>query len=260
MGDEHPTREAHQNGPVALAWPSKDPDLFVWGHRGAPRLAPENTVPGFRLALARGVDGVECDVQRTADGEVVVLHDATLERTTSGRGWIGAWRWKEVAALCTRAPDGSWSEARVPRLADVLEAVPPPTPVLIEFKNGPYYDDGLVEAVVGIVDSQRARSRVMFSSFDQFALARAAELAPEVPRALAWGMGRLVRPWETGRAGGSDVLHPHLQSVPGGDVQRMQEHGCSVALWGLRAADDVRLARQLGADAVFVDDPAWVGR
>jgi len=245
---------------MALDWTSRDPELFVWGHRGAPRLAPENTIEGFLLALRAGTDGVECDVQRSADGEVLVLHDATLERTTSGCGWIGSWRAAEVTKLRTRAPDGSWSSARVPRLADVLDAVPEPTPVLIELKNGPYFDEGLVEATLAVIDAAGARARVMLSSFDQFALLRAAELAPEIPRALAWGMGRLVRPWEAGAPSSCGVLHPHIQSVPGDDVRAMQEHRCRVALWGLRSAADAERARQLGADAVFVDDPAWVER
>lgn len=102
-------------------------------HRGGAALAPENTLEAFATAVERfGVDMLEMDVRLTADGEVVVLHDETVDRTTDGHGPVAAMRWSEVRALDAGArfvdPSGTASfrgaGVRVPRVDDVLEAFP----------------------------------------------------------------------------------------------------------------------------------------
>ena len=106
------------------------PRLF--GHRGAAGVAPENTLPSFRRALADGVDVFELDVHATRDGEVVVLHDPTLERTTDGVGRVAALTFAELSQLDAGhrfTPDGGKTfpfrgqRVRVPRLASLGSAV-----------------------------------------------------------------------------------------------------------------------------------------
>ncbi|MFM2068616.1 MAG: hypothetical protein RLZZ584_3525, partial [Pseudomonadota bacterium] len=85
-------------GPAVWPWPR-------WvAHRGAGLLAPENTLAAFRLGAAHGFRAFECDVKLSADDEPFLLHDATLERTTSGRGRAGDLRWAQLAGLDA----GSW--------------------------------------------------------------------------------------------------------------------------------------------------------
>ncbi|MGN6674003.1 MAG: glycerophosphodiester phosphodiesterase, partial [Thermomicrobiales bacterium] len=71
----------------------------ILGHRGAPREAPENTLAAFRRAFAYDIDGVETDVQRSADGQLVLIHDDRVDRTTSGHGNVGDLTWDELRAL-----------------------------------------------------------------------------------------------------------------------------------------------------------------
>lgn len=114
---------------------------LVIGHRGNRAFAPENTLESFRQAVGLGVDGLEFDVRVTRDGEVVVFHDETVERTTDGRGRIADMTWDEVRRLDAGAgfvaPDGSrpylGKGIGVPRLADVLSALPD-LPVIVEVK------------------------------------------------------------------------------------------------------------------------------
>jgi hypothetical protein len=80
-----------------VPFPGRGPRLF--GHRGAAGVTPENTLVSFNRALADGADVLELDVHATADGEIVVLHDPTLERTTDGAGPVAAHTWSEVARL-----------------------------------------------------------------------------------------------------------------------------------------------------------------
>ncbi|HEY9854311.1 MAG TPA: glycerophosphodiester phosphodiesterase family protein, partial [Stenomitos sp.] len=102
-----------------LTAPSDRP--LVIGHRGAMAMAPENTLASFREAIAQGADGLECDVHLTRDGQVVVMHDFTLDRTTEGAGAIAA----HTLAELRRLEAGSWYDARfagepVPTLAQTL--------------------------------------------------------------------------------------------------------------------------------------------
>ena len=103
-------------------------------HRGGASLWPENSLTAFRGALGLGVDLVECDVHQTRDGEVLVVHDPTLERTTTGRGAVRDVAWAELAAVTVRGTSGE----PVPRLAEVLALIrPAPVGLLLEIKTGP---------------------------------------------------------------------------------------------------------------------------
>ena len=115
----------------------------VLGHRGASAWAPENTLESFRRAIALGVEGLELDVQLTADGEVVVLHDPTVDRTTDGRGHVGALSLARVQALDAGArwtQDGGrtfpWRGrgVRIPTLDALLEEFPG-VPLMIDAKT-----------------------------------------------------------------------------------------------------------------------------
>ncbi|HEX6059065.1 MAG TPA: glycerophosphodiester phosphodiesterase family protein [Gemmatimonadaceae bacterium] len=124
--------------------PLLDPESrLVIAHRGASAERPENTLESFRLALEQGADALELDVRATADGEVVVVHDATLERTTSLAGFVRGRTVAELRAADAGArftPDAGrtfpWRgrDVRVPTLADVLDAFPG-VPLLVEVKE-----------------------------------------------------------------------------------------------------------------------------
>ncbi len=229
---------------------------WIWGHRGALALEPENTIPSFLLAYEQQVDGIELDVQLSADGVVVVLHDGTLDRTTNGTGWVGAYNWSTLQQLRARYPDGAVSDIPIPRLEEVFDALPNDTVLCIEYKNGPYYYPHLVEKTLDIVKRYHASSRIIVSSFDQFALVESAGLAPEIPRAVAW-MGRMVEPWGVARAAKASWVHVHKDSVPLDDLRRIKESGLQIAVWGLKSAKDASHLAMHYVDAVFVDDPGW---
>jgi glycerophosphoryl diester phosphodiesterase len=231
--------------------------VFIWGHRGAPAIEPENTIRGFLVAGTAGVDGVEFDVQLSNDGVVVVMHDDMLDRTTNASGPVTIKEWAELRTVRVRHPDGTLSDERVPRLEDVLQALPTSLALCIEYKQGPRFAPDLVDQVLELVERFGAGDRVLVSSFDQFSLARSHQLRPDLPTALAWGMGRLVNPWSLAAETGTSVVHVHASMVPGEDVARMQAHNLTVALWGLKHGDEVADALRCSPNALFVDDPSW---
>src|SRR5512141_2609782 len=96
------------------------PKPFLLAHRGASTHAPENTLPAFELALEEGADGVELDAKLSADGKVVVIHDATVDRTTDGHGRVSELSLQELKALDAGASFGDrFRGVRIPTLDEV---------------------------------------------------------------------------------------------------------------------------------------------
>src|SRR4051812_8087205 len=158
-------------------------DPTIIAHRGASGTAPENTLAAFRRAADLGAPMIELDVQLTADGEVVVIHDFTLDRTTDG---VGSVRHRSLAQI-RRLDAGAWFAPafrgeRVPTLAEVLQNFP--HAVNVELKS--YGDDGLEPRALAVVERAGALDRVVFSSFDGGALERLRACSTSATLAVLW--------------------------------------------------------------------------
>ncbi len=154
-------------------------------HRGASGqgLAPENTLAAFEMAIQMGIDVVEIDVHATRDGQIVVLHDPTLDRTTDRQGLVRELSLNEVR----RADAGTWfdprfSGERVPILEEVLEVARHRALVLIEIKA-----EFIAERLLSIVDDMSAESQVIIQSFNPQTVQRIKLLNPAIPTALLIG-------------------------------------------------------------------------
>jgi len=153
-------------------------------HRGGAALRPENTMAAFDHAASLGVDGMECDVHLSSDGIPVVIHDATLERTTDATGPVSARSADELARL-----DAGWHFAPadghpfrrrgfgIPALADVLVRHPT-MPFVVEIKG---HDPSLVRPVLEVLDRAGARERVIVGGFSQAVLDEVRRAAPDMP-------------------------------------------------------------------------------
>lgn len=152
-------------------------------HRGGSRLRPENTLAAFDHALTLGVDGIECDVHLSSDGEVVVIHDDTLDRTTSGTGAVSA----RTAAELARVDAGfRFGEADgfplrgqaigVPRLAELLTRHAD-VPVIVEIKGD---DPEVGRRTLAVIRDCHAEARVIIAGFSQTVLDEVRRLAPDI--------------------------------------------------------------------------------
>ena len=121
--------------------------VFVCAHRGASGSFPENTIPAFAEAVSLGCEMIEFDIRATADGAMVILHDASVDRTTDGSGLIWDLPFREVEQLDASAGHEGYAGTRIPTLCEVLDFIPPGIELNIHVYPGP--DDG--EAVVGSV-------------------------------------------------------------------------------------------------------------
>lgn len=191
---------------VGAATSSCDDDrvtLHRIAHRGYSAVAPENTLPAFEIAVRAGATFVEFDVRTTADGVPVVIHDRTLDRTTSGTGRVADALYADIAALDA----GSWfspvfAGARVPSLAATLELLAPSSAgVLLEVKAPASGDE--VKAIVETVAAHGFLERTIIQSFDPEIVALARSHAPDLRRGLL----------REGLTGGSVALARSLEAV-----------------------------------------------
>lgn len=184
---------------------------FLIAHRGASAAAPENTLLAFERALAAGAEVLECDVQMSRDGTVVVMHDATVDRTTDGRGAVRELAWPELRALDAGYParfGTAFAGERIPRLEQLLERARGRAAVFVEIKPEALAEaDGRVEA--GVVEAAR-RTGMMQAvgvlSFAPQALRRVRALAPGFPLGLVFRWWRRRRLVEETLAAGADYL------------------------------------------------------
>ena len=230
---------------------------LIWAHRGASAEAPENTLAAFSLALSQGADGIELDAQRCSSGEVVVVHDDSLARTTGLEALVTQTLWPVLRTLDAGAWKGDrFRGERVPLLAEVLEAFP--RLVNVELKCEGADDRGLTAEVIGVVRAAGATDRVLLSSFNPLCLLRAARIAPGIPRALLlereqrWALrSALAAPLVGARA-----LHPEDVLATPKRVARWIARGYSVACW---TVDDAAAAARLyagGVSGIFTNRPA----
>lgn len=248
------------------------PRLFA--HRGGSALAPENTIEAFRAGLEAGVDRLEMDVHATRDGHVVVIHDATVDRTTDGSGEVRTLSLAELQALDAgaRFVDAS-GEATfrgrgvvVPTLAAVLEAFPG-VPLNIEIKQD---DPPLEEAVLEVLDRFAARGRVLLAAEEASIMARIRAAAPGVLTSFsAADVLEFVTAWHGGRMAEYRAPGVALQIPPSfGDVALVTAEsvelahrlGLEVHVWTIDDPGEMAALLDLGVDALMTDVPPIAAR
>jgi glycerophosphoryl diester phosphodiesterase len=236
---------------------------LVLGHRGARQEAPENTLPAFQRALESGAAGVELDARLTADGQVIVLHDDDLARTTDGQGRADELTWEEIHRLNAQGRFGpAFAGTRVPTLAEALEALAPVKLVNVELK-GPDEDTGLERRVLEVVRAAGMLERVVFSSFSPGHLRRLRQLDSRAALAVLYGASLFhPAPWALAEELRLEALHPWRLAVSAGLVKKAHARGLRVRVWTVNAAAEVRRLAGWGVDGIISDVPGkaveWV--
>jgi glycerophosphoryl diester phosphodiesterase len=234
------------------------PQPVIFAHRGASAQAPENTLAAFELALEHGADAIELDVQLSADGHVIVIHDDTVDRTTGAHGAVKEMKLADLRALDAGSfMSGRFSGEKIPLLEEVFEAVGRRTFINVELKNYDAPKSHLVESVCMLVKKHNLQKRILFSSFYPTNLSKARSFLPEVPRGLLatedW-RGVWVRSFIFA-FGDYAALHPSLINVTPQQVQRAHRLKRRVHVWTVNDEADMRRLFHWGVDGIFTDDP-----
>lgn len=218
----------------------------VWAHRGASAYAPENTIEAFVLAAEQGADGIELDVQLSADGELVVIHDETTDRTAGQPGTVAGLTVAELRRI----------DPRIPTLAEVFDAVRPTRMrVNVELKNGINFYPGIEQKALAAIDRSGLRERVLVSSFNHYSLKTLQQLDADIPLGLLFAEG-LYLPWEYAASFGAAAIHPALPflQVPG-VVEYAHAAGVAVNVWTVNEDEHLDACVRLGVDAIITNHP-----
>ena len=222
----------------------------VIAHRGDSAHRPENTLAAFAGALELGATLVELDVQLTAEGEVVVLHDATLDRTTDGSGDVRRMSLAEVRAVSAGYPalfGAEWRGERIPTLAEALSLMRERARVMIEIKSESVTDDaagGIEARSVEIVRRLGMQDGVAVISFDHRALLHLRALAPEIARGHLFGRTTPEAAIAAAKDAGCAVVMPHKSQIGEEMAARTRAEGLLLATWVVDDAEELKqLAR-----------------
>jgi glycerophosphoryl diester phosphodiesterase len=231
----------------------------IVSHRGGAFLWPENSLQAFRETLALGVDQAECDVHLSADGVPVVIHDATLNRTTEGSGPVSA---RDAAALRSTRLRGAGGE-RLPDFASVAALFRgQPMQLQVELKNDsrdrPYAD--LLSHVLDVVDAAGIRAQTRIIAFDAEAAAAAKATAGLAGAIWLFDAALLRRIGARGVVGvaqahGFDTVETEAAALDEALNGTLRAAGLRVGVWGANHAATIRKALELGVDMMATDDP-----
>jgi glycerophosphoryl diester phosphodiesterase len=235
------------------------PTPCVFAHRGASGSAPENTLSSFELAFQMGAHAIELDAKLSSDGKIMVIHDQTLDRTTTGTGLV-----HQTASATIRSLDaGSWfssnyANERVPFLGEVFETIGDKMIINIEITNYRTWWDDLPEKIAKLVQQFRLRDSIIFSSFHPRQLWKIRSLIPDAQTALLTephlyslatysGLAKVTSP---------KMQHPHLSDLTKERIQRAHRNGIRLHTWTVNREEDMRRLMQWGIDGIFTDYPA----
>lgn len=227
-----------------------------FGHRGYSGLYPENTLLSFQKAIEAGVAGIELDVQFSKDGEMVVIHDETLDRTTTGTGWVKDHTLEELKALDASFKfRGQFGNVQIPTLDEVLSLVKDHDIVTnIELKTGVFEYEGIEEAVRDCVRKHGLEDKVIISSFNHFSVLRMRKAAPELK------CGFLFDCWviDAGKychSHGVQCYHPAFPNLTPSVVAEAKQYGLEINTWTVNTYEDFKRLADLDVDVAIGNFP-----
>lgn len=233
--------------------------MLIVGHRGARAEAPENTLSGFRHLHGLGVRAVEFDIQVSADGELVIIHDADLQRTSNGIGSVHEQTAEALARLdaCHRAfPDWPLSEG-IPRLTDVLALLDDFTHIELEVKaRTPEHEAAVIAALPALWDKHQLAGRARTTSFNPRYLQGIKAAAPHIPRGFLFEDDFTSDPVAMAVTLGATSLGPHQRRCMPALIAEAHAAGLMVSTWTVNDPARARALGAMGVDAIITDVPS----
>lgn len=232
--------------------------MLIIGHRGARREAPENTLAGFRHLRDLGVRAVEFDIQVSRDGELVVIHDAVLERTTNGRGQVGEYIAADLANLdACRVPFPAWPVREgVPTLDQVLTVLADFTHLELEVKaRSPEDEAAVIARLPALWQKHGLAGRARTTSFNPRYLHGMREAAPEITRGFLCEADFAGDAVQVATALACTSLGPAESLCTPALVAAAHEAGLIVSTWTVNSQARAQTLRAMGVDGLITDIP-----
>jgi glycerophosphoryl diester phosphodiesterase len=230
---------------------------LILAHRGYTAAYPENTMKAFTEASNAGADGLELDVQMTKDGELVVIHDEKVDRTTNGTGMVKDFNVKDLRRLDARFNNKTMTKKEpIPLLEEVLEWMSGTDLICnIELKNSIVPYAGMEEKVIALVRDYNLADRIIISSFNHYSIVYSYRVAPEIEIAPLLSEG-LYMPWIYAQSIRAKGFHPHWRAAPDEIVKAALESGIEVRPYTVNKDAEMERLFKINCSALITDDPA----
>jgi glycerophosphoryl diester phosphodiesterase len=228
---------------------------YLMAHRGNKVICPENTLASFRQALADGADIIETDLHLAADGAFMCIHDATVDRTTDGRGAVAEMTLSELKALSASYGRPEFEAERIPTLAELVALMPGDVALALELKTDRFLEVEVCRRLAAELDQSGLRERTVVLSFSLPRVQVVQSVAPGIP--IGWIT--LSRAWPPREVQLLGPLWPLLLLNPL-YVWTAHRHGQLVCPLDPTPDKRLRFYRWLGCDAVLSDDPGMTRR
>lgn len=228
----------------------------IFAHRGSSGTYPENTMIAFFEAERVKADGIELDVQLTKDGEVVIIHDETVDRTTNGKGYVRDFTLAEIKKLnAAHNFKKADLKAEIPSLAEFLEWFKQTNLACnIEFKSYTVQNNELENKVISLVKKYRVDDRIIFSSFNHYSIVYCYQVAPEIEIAPLFMEG-LYMPWVYAKSIRAKAIHPYYKACPEELICYSNENDIKVRPFTVNKDEDLEKFFQYNTSAVITDFP-----
>lgn len=217
--------------------------VLNFAHRGASGYYPENTMLAFGKAIEMRCDGIETDVHLSKDGIPVLIHDETIDRTTSKRGYVEDYNFNELAEL------------GVPSLEQLLMLTKRCNILLnIEIKNGRAWYENIEEKVIHLLKKYKMIDKTIVSSFNHYSMVRCKELCKELRTGLLY-IEALYKPEQYCKYVGADAIHPSYIVLRRQIVEAAHEAGIKVHPYTVNDAGDMLRLIDMGVDMIITNYP-----
>ncbi len=232
--------------------------MDIIAHRGYSGAYPENTMLSFSKAVESGADGIELDVHLSRDGEVIIIHDEALERTTGCSGCVSDYTRSELERINAGKTMGEKDGfTPIPSLEEYLSMIRETGLYTnIELKTAPVYYPGIEEKTVELVRRFGLEKRVIFSSFNWLSVFRLRTIAPEFPVGLLFDGLMLRNIGAEMRAMGIECYHPSMRILSDEAVRELQENGRRINVWTVNDEEGMRRCLDWKIDGLITNEPA----
>ncbi|KJS05837.1 MAG: hypothetical protein VR77_07215 [Flavobacteriales bacterium BRH_c54] len=240
-------------------------NIIITGHRGAAGLAPENTLASIQLAIELGVDRIEIDVQQTKDNKIIVLHDRTLRRTTTGHGFVKNLTYDEILQFSAGYKFNKfYINEKVPTLEQVIDLIDGKVELLIETKYSYMYYPNIERHIINIIKNKNAKDWCKVISFNDRALFRINKLDNSIRLGklfvgkhahlpLSFDKGLNIRPLKK-YAFVDEVIVKHDYATKA-IIEKVHDFGKELHVWTVNNEATIQKLIERGVDGIISDYP-----
>ncbi|MDE2635801.1 MAG: glycerophosphodiester phosphodiesterase family protein [Chloroflexota bacterium] len=234
-------------------------ETLIFGHRGAMARAPMNTMASFALAMQQGADGIELDIHLSRDGQLVVIHDDSVDATSDGQGKVADMTLDQLKRLDA----GAWysdefAGQRIPTLDEVFDAFGDGMFINVEIKSSRETVDRLEKRLAECLRRHNMRERVIVSCFDPVILRRAEQAMPKVLMGFLYAPAMPAAHEIPLKEIRHEARHPLHVMVDEGYMKWARAQGYYVNVWTVNDPERARQLKRLGVNTIMTDDPATI--